>query len=338
MKKTYLFVMLCISSLAFAGAPLLIEDFNYTAGEALTLHNWAIHSGTSNPLVVTSPGLTFTNYVGSGIGLSTGLNNTGDDENRSFGAQTTAGSIYASFLVNIPTNTATSSYFFHFFDPLLNTAFRARTFITPQAGQIAVGFSFNASTAQATSPTLLNFGETYLFVAKYTIVDGATNDNVSLYVFRAGDDLSVEPATPTLGPLSTADATADIVPTCVALRQWDANQRITVDGIRVRREWDLVDDNNVVTGLSQLNGNQTLTCFPNPVTDGFVNLANADSSLKEVQIFDLVGKKVFNQQTVSNRLDVSSLNAGIYVIKVAVDNKTTRSEEHTSELQSPEAI
>ena len=325
MKKIYLFVVLCMSSFAFAGSPLLIEDFNYTVGEALTLHNWAIHSGTSNPLVVTSPGLTLSGYVGSGIGLATGLNNTGDDENRSFGAQTTAGSIYASFLVNVPTNTAAGSYFFHFFDPTAPTAFRARTFITPQSGQIAIGFSFNASAAQATSSTLLNFGETYLFVAKYTIVDGTTNDNVSLYVFKVGDDFSVEPTTPTLGPLTTADATADIVPTCVALRQWDANQRITVDGIRVRREWDMIDDNNVVTAMSQLIGNQSLSCYPNPVTDGFVNLANVGSSMKDVQIYDVVGKKVFNQQTVSNRLDVSTLNAGVYVIKVSADNQTSSS-------------
>jgi len=325
MKKIYLFVSLCISSFAFAGSPLLIEDFNYTLGDALTAHNWAIHSGTSNPLVVTSPGLTFTGYVGSGIGLSTGLNNTGDDENKSFGAQTTAGPIYASFLVNVPTNTAAGSYFFHFFDPTAPTAFRARTFITPQSGQIAVGFSFNASAAQATSSTLLNFGETYLFVAKYTIVDGATNDNVSLYVFKAGDDFSVEPTTPTLGPLSTADATADIVPTCVALRQWDANQRITVDGIRVRREWDMIDDSNIPTALNPLNENQTLICYPNPVTDGFVYLANAGSITRDVQIFDVVGKRVFNQQTSSNRVDVSALNAGIYVLKVSANNQSNSS-------------
>ncbi len=321
MKRIYLFFMLCISSFAFAGSPLLIEDFDYTVGDALTLHNWAIHSGTTNPIVVTSPGLSFTGYVGSGIGLSAGVNNTGDDENRSFGAQSTAGSIYASFMVNIPTNTATGSYFFHFFDPLLNTAFRARTFITPQSGQIAVGFSFNASAAQATSPTLLNFGETYLFVVKYTIVDGATNDNVSLYVFKAGDNFITEPATPTLGPLSTADATGDIVPTCVAIRQWDANQRITIDGIRVRKEWNLIND--LTTSINQINGDQTLICYPNPVTDGVINLSNAGSSMKDVQIFDVVGKKVMNLQTASNRLDVSSLNQGIYVLKVSANNQTS---------------
>lgn len=325
MKKIYLFVLLCISSFAFAGSPLLIEDFDYTAADALTVHGWTAHSGTSNPIVVTSPGLTFTGYVGSGIGLSTGLNNTGYDVNKSFGAQTTAGSVYAAFLVNVPTNTAAGGYFFHLLDPNALTNHRARVFVTPQSGQYAVGFSFNASAAQATSPTLLNFNETYLFVVKYTIVDGVTNDNVSLYVFKAGDDFSTEPATPTLGPLSTADATGDIVPTCVALRQWDANQRVTVDGIRVRMEWDMVDDSNVVTELGQSNDNQQLMVYPNPVTDGVINFPNAGSSMKDIQIFDVVGKKVFNQLTASNRLDISSLNQGIYVVKVSTNNQTSSS-------------
>ena len=323
MKKIYLFVFLSISSLTFAQSPLLTEDFNYTVGDALTLHGWAIHSGTSNPVVVTSPGLSFTGYVGSGIGLSTGLNNTGDDENKSFGAQTAAGSIYASFLVNIPTNTATSSYFFHFLDPNAVTNHRARVFITPQSGQIAVGFSFNASAAQATSPTLLNFGETYLFVVKYTIVDGATNDNVSLYVFKSSDDFSIEPTSPTLGPLSTVDATGDIVPTCVALRQWDANQRITVDGIRVKTFWQL--DKDFVTNINSISANKPIEFYPNPVTGGYINLVGFDNKSKEVEVTDIVGKKVLSMQTLSKRVDVSSLNAGIYILKIAADNMTQSS-------------
>jgi len=313
--------MLCISSFAFAGSPLLIEDFNYPIGDALTAHNWAIHSGTSNPIVVTSPGLSFTNYVGSGIGLAAGVNNTGDDENRPFTAQTT-GSVYASFMVNVTAAPTAGVYFFHFVDASVSSAYRARTFLIPQSGQFAVGLTFNASTTTA-STKLLNSGQTYLFVVKYKIIDGTLNDQASIYVFADGEDFSTEPATPTIGPVTQTTSAADIAPAGVALRQDDATQRITVDGIRVRTEWDLVDDNNVVTAMSQLNGNQKVTCYPNPVTDGFVNLVNGGSSMKEVQIFDVVGKKVMNLQTVSNRLDVSSLNQGIYVLKVSANNQTS---------------
>ena len=219
---------------------LLVEDFDYPAGDALTLHGWAIHSATTNPLVVTSPGLTFNGYVGSNIGNAAGVNNTGIDENKPFGAQTTAGSIYASFMVNATATSIAGDYFFHIFDPNAVTSHRGRVFIIPVSGspgKMSIGFSFGISPAQTTMSTPLNFGQTYLMVVKYTIVDGATNDNVSLFVFAEGDDFTNEPAIPTIGPLT--GAVADIVPTGVALRQFDAAQRITVDGIRVDTEWNL---------------------------------------------------------------------------------------------------
>jgi len=219
--------------------PLLVEDFDYPAGDALTLHGWAIHSATTNPLVVTSPGLTFAGYVGSNIGNAAGVNNTGIDENKSFGAQT-KDSIYASFMVNATATSAAGDYFFHIFDPNAVTSHRGRVFIIPVSGtpgKMSIGFSFGTSPAQATMSTPLNFGQTYLMVVKYTIVDGAANDKVSLYVFAEGDDFTNEPATPTLGPLT--GTVADITPTGVALRQFDATQRITVDGVRVNTEWNL---------------------------------------------------------------------------------------------------
>ncbi|GEM_PF-6202798 len=221
--------------------PILVEDFDYTAGDALTLHGWVIHSATTNPLVVTSPGLTFAGYVGSGIGNAAGVNNTGIDENKLFGAQT-KDSIYASFMVNATATSAASDYFFHIYDPIPtgSLAHRGRVFIIPVSGapgKMTIGFSFGISPAQATMTTQLNFGQTYLMVVKYTVVDGAANDKVSLYVFADGDDFTNEPTTPTLGPLTGTQG--DIVPTGLALRQFDAAQRITVDGIRVNTEWNL---------------------------------------------------------------------------------------------------
>lgn len=279
MKKIYTLLCLFISSMAFAQAPLMIEDFNYTLGDLLTAHGWSAHSGTTNFVSVTSPGLTFAGYVGSNIGLAAGVNNTGQDVNKLF-AERTSGSIYVSFLVNAPANTAAGGYFFHFFDPTASTAFRARTYITPSTGKMRIGFSFNASTEQASSTTLLNFGETYLFVVKYTIIDGTTNDNVSIYVFAAGADFSTEPATPFLGPLTATLTTPsdplsplgpDIRPTGIALRQFDAAQRITVDGFRVKTSWELATDvapamtvsTNVLTIAAPANSTKTFNITSN---------------------------------------------------------------------------
>ncbi|MFZ4771460.1 MAG: T9SS type A sorting domain-containing protein, partial [Ferruginibacter sp.] len=316
MKKTYLILLLFVSSFAFAQAPLLIEDFSYTAGEDITTYGWASHSGSTNPILVTTPGLAFTGYVGSDVGLAAGVNNTGYDVNKTYTEQTT-GSIYTSFLVNASTNTGKGGYFYHFFDPNANTAFRARTFIKPLTGKMLIGFSFNASACQDSSlSTLLNFGETYLFVVKYSIVGGAENDNVSLYIFKAGDDFTTEPATPFLGPLTATRTTPtdplsalgpDIRPMGIALRQFEAAQKITVDGFRVKTNWDLKTDATV--GITD-NAKQQIGIYPNPVTDGYLNIKASASSEKQVDVYDLLGKKILSQKIFSNSIDVKKLKSG----------------------------
>jgi len=321
MKKIYLLAILCYSSFSFAQAPLLTEDFDYTVGDLLTTKGWNLTgTSTTNPIAVTSPGLSFAGYIGSGVGLSAGVNNTGQDLNKLFTAQTT-GTVYASFLVNATATSTAGDYFFHFYDPTAVTAFRARTFITAQTGQMKVGLSFNASTVTTNMATLLNFGETYLFVAKYIINEGVLNDQVSLYVFKVGDDISVEPATPSIGPLT--GTAADIIPTGISIRQFDAAQRITVDGFRVKSTWALNTD--IAPNAIQTIDNQQIEFYPNPVTDGFLNISSTNNSSKQVEIFDLVGKKVFSETGISNRVDVSKVNAGIYLFKITSNNQTTSS-------------
>lgn len=329
MKKIYLFILLCVSSFALAQTPLLVEDFDYTAGDDLATKGWVAHSGTSKPILVTNPGLTFTGYVGSGIGNAAGVNNTGYDLNKSFGAQTT-GTIYTSFLVNATAGTASGVYFFHYVDAAVSSAYRARTFISnaTEAGKMTVGLSFN-STTPTNMTTTLNFGQTYLFVAKYEIIEGATNDKVSLYVFAEGDNISAEPATPALGPiLATTTGTPpvsapDIIPTGIALRQADAAQRITVDGFRVKTKWQLNSD---LTSTLNPRSNDEINLFhPNFVTNGTLFFSSLQNQMKKINIFDATGKEVRNLSTSSNEINVNNLTQGIYFVKVQAGNSTFRS-------------
>src|SRR2546423_593103 len=59
---------------AHADTSLLVEDFNYTAGDLLTAHGWSAHSGAgTNAIAVVSPGLTYAGYPSSGIGNAASL-------------------------------------------------------------------------------------------------------------------------------------------------------------------------------------------------------------------------------------------------------------------------
>ncbi|MBE0675525.1 MAG: T9SS type A sorting domain-containing protein [Bacteroidales bacterium] len=302
---------------------LLVENFDYPVGTILTTQNWLAHSsGGTNPVLVTSPGLQFTGYIGSAIGLAAGVNNTGEDINKRFDPQSAAGPVYAAFLVRASASVVPGvdgadprPYFFHFFDPDLSTSHRGRVFIAngTQTGKMNVGLSFNGNAAQTTMPTDLNFNETYLFVLKYTIVDGTLNDNVSLYVFPAGTDFVSEPATPTLGPVSTTSTSGDITVVGVALRQFNAEQRITVDGIRVSREWGIATG---TTSDVNIHDNPQMVVFPNPVNDGRITIPGLTGLEKKIEVFSITGVKVLELNTGDDVIDLSGIESGLYYLKV----------------------
>lgn len=69
--------------------------------------------------------------------------------------------------------------------------------------------------------------------------------------------------------------------------------------------------NNVIEGF---------TIYPNPSDIGYVNILTASNDIKDVTIYDLLGKQVINQTT-NSQINISSLQTGVYVIKVEQNNK-----------------
>lgn len=65
-----------------------------------------------------------------------------------------------------------------------------------------------------------------------------------------------------------------------------------------------------------------LSLYPNPVTNGKVYISTKNDSNKEIIIFDLLGKKVLQTLISSRELNVSSLNPGVYIIKINEENAT----------------
>ena len=59
-----------------------------------------------------------------------------------------------------------------------------------------------------------------------------------------------------------------------------------------------------------------LNLYPNPVTNGKIYISTKNDFDKEIVIFDVLGKKVFQTILSSRELNVSSLSSGIYIIKI----------------------
>ena len=59
--------------------------------------------------------------------------------------------------------------------------------------------------------------------------------------------------------------------------------------------------------------------YPNPTSLGYVMLSSKTNAKMNVAVFDILGKQVLNE-TVSNKLNVSSLTSGVYIMKVSQEN------------------
>jgi hypothetical protein len=230
-------------------ANIASDNFDAAAGIALTANGWVAHSSsTTNPILITSPGLTFPNYYGSGIGNAASVTSIGQDVSLQFTALT-SGTVYASFLIKANASPlCVDQYFFAFGNnDVADTAYRGKLIINQDATTpTKFKFGFAANLTNRYSTNLYDYGTTYLVVIKYKIVtltDTNSNGNIgrdetSLYVFDVSSNYQNEPTAPTIGIEDTASA--DILPGRVVLRQDNVNSpNVIIDGLRVNNSWNL---------------------------------------------------------------------------------------------------
>ncbi len=234
MKKLFILLSFCLMTIIYSDAQtLLLENCNYTAGQALTDNNW-IQIGTvaTNPINVVSPGLTFSGFSGSNIGNAAGLTTSGQDIYRDASASASSGNIYVSFMINVATAQAAGDYFFALLPTTSTTSFAARTFIKSTGTGFQIGIAKSTETPSY-APLTYTFGTTYLIVVQYIFAAATTTDDyVSLFLYDGSINSSAQPSSVAVAfGLSTDAASLGRI----ALRQGTASNApgITVDGFRV---------------------------------------------------------------------------------------------------------
>jgi hypothetical protein len=86
-------------------------------------------------------------------------------------------------------------------------------------------------------------------------------------------------------------------------------------------------DSFVVEGTLGVNDVQSLemNIYPNPVNGNFVTIQTPSNGTKYVEVFDITGKRLINTSLSADTLEVSSLSAGVYLIKVTVEGQSKTS-------------
>lgn len=239
--KKIIFVFLSMFTSLFTSAQLLTENFNYTTNDSLTANGWLVASGgTTNALRATDSALTLTGYPASGIGKSVPLATSGQDVVEDLSVSASNNAVYASFLTKINSAQATGDYFFGFLPQGSTTSFTGRTFVRlSSTGYFRVGVSKGSVGTNETltySNDSFAIGQTYLFVLKYTIIPGTTNDSIKLFVLSSVP--SIEPTNPTTFTLGGTNADVSTI-SRIFIRQGSATSAATLNlgGIRVNTLW-----------------------------------------------------------------------------------------------------
>ena len=235
----YSIVFIIFISTQIFSQPLLEENFDYDAGTLLTNVGWIFSSGTTNPLTVTSPGLTFTNYPSvSGNALT--LANTGEDDYMAFAPQT-SGDVYLFLLANV-TSAQSGDYFIALSPSTLQYNYYARLHVKASNSGFLLGISKSNEVAGGAlyGTTELSFNTTYLVGVKYSFNSADTTDDViNVYVFADGTLPATEPSTPEVGPYSYTSKNDATDLGYVTIRQGSSSYaaNLIIDGIRISTSW-----------------------------------------------------------------------------------------------------
>ena len=72
-------------------------------------------------------------------------------------------------------------------------------------------------------------------------------------------------------------------------------------------------------GFDAISG---LKMYPNPVKDGNLFIASDSNLEKNIAIYDIVGKEVFSGKVANGAINISTLNTGVYMVKITEEGKT----------------
>lgn len=295
----------------------LYDGFAYANGSTLTdAPNWEVLSSSSDEILISSGSLSYSGLAGS-TGNKATFDGGGTDNGIMF-APVTSGTVYASFIfrvTDLSTVTDTDGGYF----ALLGN-FDARLWVIPtttlQGGsQFNIGLGYNTSSADTIDSDLQDINDEIFVVMSYETSTGVMNAWIN------PDSADFEGSAP-MATLTINDPAMATSISQFGLRQDSTSETgfMDVDELRLGTSWADVTPLTLSTNEFTTN---SFNVFPNPVTDGIVNITSTSNEDIKVTVYDILGKQVLNTQLENNTLNVSSLNTGIYILNINQNGNTS---------------
>jgi hypothetical protein len=147
--------------------------------------------------------------------------------------------------------------------------------------------------------------------ATFTTADGIiTFANSTNYNINDGADLAFR----TL--FAEADYIGQIVP------QGAANRVVLVAEFNGTAQVVARSIADVTLSSSSFNAIDGLKMYPNPLNGNTLYITSTANHNMSIEIFDLLGKEVIKSNVINNAVNVSGLNAGVYIVKIKEEGKT----------------
>ena len=64
-----------------------------------------------------------------------------------------------------------------------------------------------------------------------------------------------------------------------------------------------------------------ISIYPNPVTDGVININSTLLGSKQIALYDITGRQVLYTNTSNNTINVTNLKSGVYLLNITAENK-----------------
>ena len=285
------------------------DGFNYAPQTSLgTSQMWTNVNSGDNILAIAG-GLSYPGVTSSGNAVS--FSGAGIDCYTPF-TSSNSGTIYSAFLLSVTdlsnVTDGNSAYFAALTDDSASKSMKARLFVKRTGTQYSLGFDTNSTTTNFET-TLRNINDVVGVIIGYDFTNNTLNSWVNP-IPNSGPTFGTSPTTPftNLGGFILRQDTASTTPT------------MTFDELHIVTSLsDLGITLSTSTNPSQIAG---LNVYPNPVKNGKLYISSESGLEKTVAIYDILGKQVLNTTITNDMINVSVLNAGVYVLKVTESGKS----------------
>ncbi|WP_055442696.1 T9SS type A sorting domain-containing protein [Lacinutrix himadriensis] len=223
-----------------------------------------------------------------------------------------SGTVYTSFIINVTDLSALTDFNDGGYFAILGE-FDARLWVRANPDASGTTYDIGAGHSPSSPPvtsTTYNVGDNVFIVVSYDI----DNNVVKTWVNPSEAELqSSSPGSPTITEATTD--TADPI-SYFYLRQDSTGETpfMSFDELRIGTSWSDVTPTTLSNNEFETTG---FAIYPNPVTNGLVNIISKTDEAITVSVFDILGKQVINQTVNNNVLNVASLTSGVYILKAS---------------------